>query len=67
MSISISKNNFNVIATKTLRHKEELQKLLTPDYRQEILKQYDILEQKLGGIGASKKTANLIVADLKNQ
>lgn len=51
----------------TKRIKEELQKLLTPDYRQEILKQYDILEQKLGGIGASKKTANLIVADLKNQ
>ncbi|PXY41595.1 lipid-A-disaccharide synthase [Flavobacterium cheongpyeongense] len=47
--------------------KEELQKLLNPDYRQEVLKQYDILEQKLGGIGASTKTAKLIVADLKKQ
>ncbi|MFW0738358.1 lipid-A-disaccharide synthase [Flavobacterium sp. N502536] len=50
----------------TKRIKEELQKLLTPDYREKLLKNYDILEQKLGGIGASKKTAKLIVADLKN-
>ncbi|MGO4772534.1 lipid-A-disaccharide synthase [Flavobacterium sp. W22_SRS_FK3] len=49
----------------TKRIKEELQKLLTQDYRQELLKKYDILEQKLGGIGASKKTAKLIVSDLK--
>ncbi|WP_281309579.1 lipid-A-disaccharide synthase [Flavobacterium flavigenum] len=51
----------------TKRIKEELQKLLDPDYRKEILKKYDLLEQKLGGIGASKKTASLIVTDLKKQ
>ncbi|CAD0001520.1 MULTISPECIES: lipid-A-disaccharide synthase [Flavobacterium] len=51
----------------TKRIKDELQKLLTPDYRQDLLKKYDILEQKLGGIGASKKTAKLIVEDLKKQ
>lgn len=49
----------------TKRIKEELQKLLDPDYRQKLLNNYDILEQKLGGTGASKKTAKLIVADLK--
>jgi lipid-A-disaccharide synthase len=49
----------------TKRIKEELQKLLEPAYREKLLKNYDILEQKLGGIGASKKTAKLIVADLK--
>lgn len=48
------------------RIKEELQKLLNPDYRENLLKNYDILEQKLGGVGASKKTAKLIVADLKS-
>jgi len=48
------------------RIKEELQKLLNPNYRQNLLKNYDILEQKLGGVGASKKTAKLIVADLKS-
>ncbi|MFB3390120.1 lipid-A-disaccharide synthase [Flavobacterium sp. LAR06] len=49
----------------TKRIKEELQKLLEPHYREKLLKNYDILEHKLGGIGASKKTAKLIVADLK--
>lgn len=49
----------------TKRIKEELQKLLEPDYRKKLLENYDILEQKLGGVGASKKTAKLIVADLK--
>jgi len=48
------------------RIKEELQKLLEPEYRSKLLQNYDILEQKLGGVGASKKTAKLIVADLKN-
>ncbi|RED25312.1 lipid-A-disaccharide synthase [Flavobacterium cutihirudinis] len=47
------------------RIKEELQKLLEPHYREKLLKNYDILEAKLGGVGASKKTAKLIVADLK--
>ncbi|MBE8725287.1 lipid-A-disaccharide synthase [Flavobacterium hungaricum] len=49
----------------TKRIKEELQKLLNPEYRAELLKNYDILEEKLGGVGASKKTAKLITADLK--
>ncbi|WP_163408988.1 lipid-A-disaccharide synthase [Flavobacterium ajazii] len=49
----------------TKRIKEELQKLLAPNYRQELLKKYEDLEQKLGGEGASKKTARLIVSDLK--
>ena len=48
--------NFN---TKTIRH--ELQKILTPEIRSNLLKQYDLLEKKLGGIGASEKTANLII------
>jgi lipid-A-disaccharide synthase len=41
--------------------KTELQKLLEPNYRKELLEQYDVLESKLGGIGASEKTAQLIV------
>ena len=49
----------------TKRIKEELQKLLKPVYREKLLRNYDILEQKLGGIGASKKTAKLIFTDLK--
>ena len=51
--------------TKKKRIKEELHKLLEPDYRNKVLQNFDILEQKLGGVGASKKTAELIVADLK--
>ncbi|MCI9845158.1 lipid-A-disaccharide synthase [Flavobacterium pectinovorum] len=51
----------------TKRIKEELQKLLEPIHREKLFRNYDILEQKLGGIGASKKTAKLIVADLKKQ
>ncbi|UPZ17159.1 lipid-A-disaccharide synthase [Flavobacterium humidisoli] len=47
------------------RIKEELQKLLEPGHRNKVLQNYDILEQKLGGVGASKNTAKLIVADLK--
>jgi lipid-A-disaccharide synthase len=42
----------------------ELQKILTPDYRANLLKQYDLLEKKLGGKGASEKTANLIIKHL---
>ena len=51
----------------TNKIKEELSKILDPDYRKKILNDYDILEKKLGGIGASNKTAHLIVSDiLKN-
>ena len=45
--------------------KNELQKLLQPEIRAKICSDYDLLEQKLGGIGASQKIATLIVADLK--
>jgi lipid-A-disaccharide synthase len=49
--------------TKNIRR--ELQKILEPHYRKQLLQKYDLLEKKLGGIGASEKTAALIVADLK--
>lgn len=45
--------------------KAELQKLLDADYRKKILADYDLLEEKLGGTGASEKTARLIVRNLK--
>jgi lipid-A-disaccharide synthase len=45
--------------------KKELQKILDPAYRQTLLHQYDVLEEKLGGIGASEKTARLIVRNPK--
>jgi lipid-A-disaccharide synthase len=47
--------------------KFELNKILEPIYRKNLNEQYDVLEQKLGGIGASQKTAKLIVADLKTK
>ena len=48
--------------TKNIR--TELQKILTPEHRENLLKQYDLLEEKLGGEGASKKTAALIIKSL---
>lgn len=48
----------------TKRISEELRKILDTKYRETLLKQYDVLEAKLGGIGASAKTAKLIVGDL---
>lgn len=44
--------------------KKELTKILNPEYRKNLLTQYDVLEQKLGGTGASEKTAQLIISDL---
>lgn len=44
--------------------KKELNKLLDPNYRSALLAKYDELEQKLGGSGASEKTAQLIITDL---
>lgn len=44
--------------------KKELKKLLEPNYRKNLLEEYDILESKLGGIGASQKTAKLIIQSL---
>ena len=49
----------------TKRIKEELTKILEPNYRKALLENYDLLEEKLGGIGASKKTAHLIVNDIR--
>ena len=49
--------------TKNL--KKELSKLLDVNYRKTLLEDYDLLETKLGGIGASEKTAKLILKDLK--
>ena len=46
------------------RIKEELLKLLDSTNRNELLANYNTLENKLGGIGASTKTAKLIVKDL---
>ena len=45
--------------------KTELQKILEPNYRVQLLEQYKALEQKLGGIGASEKTAKLIVRSIQ--
>lgn len=47
------------------RIKVELAKILDENHRKQLLKKYDDLEQKLGGIGASDKTAQLIVGSLK--
>ena len=44
--------------------KAELQKLLHPEHRKKLLFEYEKLEQKLGGIGASQKTAALIIRSL---
>ena len=48
----------------TKRISDELKKILEPNYREALLHKYDVLEEKLGGIGASKKTAQLIVGSL---
>ena len=44
--------------------KAELAKILEPNYRKVLIEKYDTLEQKLGGIGASEKTAHLIVSNI---
>jgi lipid-A-disaccharide synthase len=46
--------------------KQELSKLLEENHRKVLLKKYDDLESKLGGVGASEKTAKIIVKVLKN-
>ena len=45
--------------------KKELQKLLDENHKKALLAKYDQLETKLGGIGASAKTAKFIINDLK--
>ena len=44
--------------------KIELQKLLEPNYRNQVLENYNELEKQLGGSGASEKTAKLIVRNI---
>lgn len=48
--------------TKNIR--KELQKLLEPESRKKLLTEYELLEAKLGGTGASEKTARLIIRNL---
>ncbi len=47
-----------------MKIKAELTKILDENNRKKLLEKYDELEQKLGGIGASEKTAKLIVAEI---
>lgn len=49
----------------TKRIKEELQEILLNENRIKLQEEYNNLEQKLGGEGASEKTAKLIVSSLK--
>lgn len=49
----------------TTNLKKELEKLLEENHKKALLAQYDLLETKLGGIGASAKTAKFIINDLK--
>lgn len=44
----------------------ELEKILSEKNRNKILNDYQLLKQKLGGEGASEKTAKLIVESLQN-
>jgi len=55
-------NDFN---TKTLR--VELNKILDPEVRKTIFGEYFELEMRLGGAGASNKTAKLIYSTLKHE
>lgn len=45
--------------------KKELEKLLEEDHRKSLLQAYEVLEQKLGGAGASQHTAHLVVQRIK--
>ena len=47
-----------------LKIKTELTEILEESNRKKLFEKYDELEQKLGGIGASEKTAKLIVAEI---
>lgn len=45
--------------------KTELNKILQGAERAKMIENYNILEEKLGGVGASEKTAHLIVSSIK--
>ncbi|WP_412465029.1 lipid-A-disaccharide synthase [Flavobacterium mekongense] len=49
----------------TANLKNELQKILDDNHKKALLAKYDELENKLGGLGASAKTAKFIINDLK--
>jgi lipid-A-disaccharide synthase len=49
----------------TAQIKKELQHILDPENRKQLLEKYTELEAKLGGAGASEKTAQLIVHQLR--
>lgn len=49
----------------TNRIKEELLKILESKHRTQLVANYDVLINKLGGIGASEKTAKFIVKELR--
>ncbi|WP_339611970.1 lipid-A-disaccharide synthase [uncultured Planktosalinus sp.] len=53
-------NEFN-----TKRLSQELSRILNHKHREQLFSEYYELEQKLGGKGASAKTAELIIAQLK--
>jgi lipid-A-disaccharide synthase len=44
----------------------ELEKLLNEKFRNKILQDYEALEQKLGGAGASENTARLIIERIQH-
>ena len=48
--------------TKSVKH--ELIKILEPEFRKKLILEYDILEEMLGGAGASQRTAKLIVDNM---
>ena len=43
----------------------ELNKILDDEHRKNMQEQYKLLESKLGGVGASQRTASLIITSLK--
>ena len=53
----------NELNTKNLEL--ELNKIISGNSRAEMLSNYEVLEQKLGGIGASQKTAEWIIKSIK--
>ena len=50
----------------SIQLKKELAKLLEPTYRKQLLTDYIELQEKLGGLGASKRTAELMLQYLKS-
>ena len=49
----------------TKKLKTELEKLLNPEHRDKLLKDYKTLREKLGNEGASERTASLILNSLQ--